>query len=564
MPTQTRKVHPAAHAAALLLCLSVVSCVSTLLGPPLPSAPPTAFRVENATASAVEVVIQVLDVNGEPVELDASTPFVDIPVVTVTTEEVSFSTLTPIGAAAAAQAQQSGAGDGVSDGLSDLGAWTTVHMPGFAITEGYLVCGPIVQVSATLQDTETVVLFEGEGTGTPGFDAGSVGEFGERFLLEGVHFACGQSVVIRIGEDGSATNGKLAVVPAGGISPFDPIESPDTGTGEGGEDGGDSEEPSSTDIQVQIENRATIIADVHMVVGTTAGEQSFDVSVPPDAATEGEFACGTQLTFSAVFPNTERPPNQEDNSLFPDAIIVLTGDGTGAPGFDEASVSPDGERFLVVGTHVNCGDTVVLTILDDSAVLTPNGFNGVGVGAASLQVGSESGEAGDTQDPEGSASEPDMSLVIDNQTGEFVRVDAVGGAASLGQQLDIFVTAGGQSEGALSCADRYTLTAYSLIPSALQGLLDQVLVILQGDGTGTTGFDEGSIGSIGQRLLLRGIHYECGGTLEVTITDPGQLGFAEPSIVDTNGVVIGFDDINSNGIQDEVPDRLGEGTVEVE
>ena len=309
-----------------------------------------------------------------------------------------------------------------------------------------------------------------------------------------------------------------------------------------------------------IENQASIIADVNLVVAASAGEQTFETSIPPDETTEGIFTCGTQLTVSATFPNTDRPPSQSASDEYPDATIVLTGDGTGAIGFDEASIAATGERILVVGTHVNCGDTVTITIVDDSAVMTPNGFNGVATGAGVVTVGDED----DPQQPDPSQSEPDMSIAVGNQTPSFMRVNIVAGAANLGQQLDIYIPANGESQGAVSCADRYTLTAYSLLASALDGLQDQVLIVLEGDGTGTAGFDEGSVGAIGQRVLVRGVHYECGDTIDVTLTDPGTVGYPEPDMLNTNGDVIGFHDINGNGIQDDIPDTLGRGTVDVE
>ena len=81
--------------------------------------------------------------------------------------------------------------------------------------------------------------------------------------------------------------------------------------------------------------------------------------------------------------------------------------------------------------------------------------------------------------------------MVYNETSQFMRVNVVAGTANLGQQLDIYVPDDGSSEGALSCADRYTVTAYSLAAAALEGLQDQVLIVLTGDGTGTAGFDEG-------------------------------------------------------------------------
>ena len=352
-----------------LTCVFVTSCVSTFFTT-TPGEQAMAFRIENATAGAVEVVIQVMDANGNPIDTTATTTTVDIPVVTVSETDVSFSTLTPIGAAAAASSEQPESADG-QEVSSVLGSQATIRVPGFSTSEGILVCGAIIKVTATTDGTEdgagTQILFDGAGTGTPGFDQGSVGQSGERFLLESLDFTCGESVVIRIGDDGTATStsagsnatGKLAVVAAGEPSPFDPIEAPGSSTSteststEGGDSGtnGETQETGPTTVLIQIENHATIIADINMVVGTAAGEQTFAVSVPPNMATEGEFMCGTQFTFPATFPNTDRPPSQEPDSEFPDAIIILTGDGTGSPGFDEASVSRSEEHTSELQSH---------------------------------------------------------------------------------------------------------------------------------------------------------------------------------------------------------------------
>ena len=74
---------------------------------------------------------------------------------------------------------------------------------------------------------------------------------------------------------------------------------------------------------------------------------------------------------------------------------------------------------------------------------------------------------------------------------------------------------------------------------------------------------KGSVGAIGQRVLVRDVHYECGNAFEITITDPGAVGYPEPDLLNTNGDKIGYDDINGNGIQDSIPDQLGSGEIEV-
>ena len=66
--------------------------------------------------------------------------------------------------------------------------------------------------------------------------------------------------------------------------PFDPIDTPGSGTGQ-----------SDTTITVKVDNQASIIADLSMVISASAGDQTYSTSVPPDEVTEGAFSCGTQL-----------------------------------------------------------------------------------------------------------------------------------------------------------------------------------------------------------------------------------------------------------------------------
>jgi hypothetical protein len=350
-------------------------------------------------------------------------------------------------------------------------------------------------------------------------------------------------------------------------SPFGPVDSGGGGGGSDGDDGGDGDDgddgPNSgaTTFTLRVRNNTPTLADALLVVSTAAASgEVFEVSVPAQVTTQGQFVCGTQLTISATFVNSAAAGTDAESA---DAVIVLTGAGSGAAGFDESSVSKTGERILVLGTHFECGETVQVSIDDDSAVNTPNGFNALGAGAGVVQV-LAAGEDPDDADSGDSGGDPDMDVVVENLTVEFVRVNVASGSGGLGPQLDIFVPPNTVSTGQAGCSDRFTITAFSEAQEALEGLQNQVLIILSGDGTGTAGFDGGSVGSIGQRLLLADVHYDCGQTFRVQITDPGMLGFSEPSLVDSNGVAIGFEDVNSNGVQDEVPDRLGSGTVGVE
>lgn len=542
--------------------LAIPACNPTFLSNAGGGGGALGLRIENATASSARVVVDLLDSRGEPIESSQVGSAVDIPVVTITPGSVQYSILTPVGASA----QQGAAVTGF------LATSSTVQVPGQDTSEGGVFCAPVIRINATIGEGEQAVRLTGDGTGTPGFDSGSVGADGERFLVEGVDYVCGQAAVVRIDDDGATTaRGRVAVVNAGSGSPFGstgfgPSDgSGDGGSGSGGSGGGDmgSNGSSGPDappelIRVRIDNRASRIATVDLVVGTTSGDQSFNANVPANEATEGDFTCGTQLTITAGFPD---PDTQTVDPDGPQSLVILTGEGTGSEGFDGSSVSLDGKRILVVGTHVDCGDTVLVTLQGDAGGgSAPIGFEGLIVLGGSVEVlgPGESIDDADTLDP------TDTLINVVNQTSEFVSVSVFGAVGALVGTQDIFVPPNSQSGGTVACAEGYLVTAKSLTAEALQGLVDEVLIVLTGDGTGSTNFDEGSVGQDGSRLLQQTQHYICGDTITVTVTDPGQPGFTEPSMIDTNGAVTGFTDLNGNGVQDEIPDRLGAGTVEVE
>jgi hypothetical protein len=404
---------------ASLIVLSAVFTTGTLsCGPVIGegSVPPNAtlFRIENATASAVVSTITVLDESGEPIGSSTATTSqtqIEIPVITVTPDGVSYGTLQRVGASAARAGTETGSSTGALAGEAE------VLVPGYTISEGRLACGAAVEVSMTIDGQSVSVLLTGDGSGTPEFDAGSVGEDGKRFLIHGRDFVCGEAVVLRVDDDGTKAGsqvalarGRVAVVPAGSTSPFSPIVNPGTGGGDGSGDGGDTD---------------------------TNGGAS-----PVPAA--------------------------------------------------------------------------------------------------------------------------DVSIEVVNQTTEFLRVAVMIGSGSLAQETNVFVPPGGTSTGQVDCVDSYTLTAYSLTARALTGLVEEVLIVLTGDGTGATSFDSGSVGQKGQRVLQAAVHYACGDDFVVTITDPGSPGFVEPSVFDEEGEPVGFIDVNTNNIQDAIPDRLGSGTVEVQ
>lgn len=329
-------------------------------------------------------MVEVLDAEGNLLDVGGVFGPVEIPVVTVSPGSVSFSTLQPVGAAAAALGGSTGGdldGEDTAGSPLAIGAQANVRVPGFSISEGFLACGEAIRITGQIESSEAQVSFSGDGTGTFGFDEGSVGDSGERFLVRTIHFGCGDSVVIRVDSDGEGVSGEssqlargeLAIVAPGLASPFDPIVDP------GNSDSGDDDMPPvSTDVTIQIANQGGVISTSVVTLNNGVDEQTFTVTVPPGAQSEGVFDCGTQFTLSATYPNPETPEDLES-----EALVILSGDGTGSPGFDEVSVSREGQRILVVGTHVNCGDTILVTLDDD---VEPIGFQGIGVLSGTVEV----------------------------------------------------------------------------------------------------------------------------------------------------------------------------------
>ena len=66
--------------------------------------------------------------------------------------------------------------------------------------------------------------------------------------------------------------------------------------------------------------------------------------------------------------------------------VSLTGDGTGTVGFDEQTIGPGNARFLVLGEHFECGQTIVVTILDDAAEVDEEVDETARIGLGSIEV----------------------------------------------------------------------------------------------------------------------------------------------------------------------------------
>lgn len=362
-----RRTHGLAGSFALAVLVTPLlsACSGDLLDPSARSTTtPVGVRIENATGATVQVQLEALDAQGETI-VPSGNQAIEIPVVTITDSGVSYGTLTPIGAGAAAA-------DGSLGGDADAYATdATVRVPGFSTTQGPLYCGSWVRITAQADADDATIRIFGAGSGTRSFDSGSVGESGERYFLGGVDFECGQTIVVRVADSSSSATasatGTAVIISAGEESPFDPIVPP--GSGEG--------EPTTIDVQVQ--NTGAVIGTLRMEVTTSDGDtDNYTVTVPPAAITSGTFACGTQFKFTATYPDPETPDDQDTERM-----VILTGDGTGALGFDDASVARTGERYLVVGADVACGDTVRVTLRDD---LAPIGFSGISAFSGSVTV----------------------------------------------------------------------------------------------------------------------------------------------------------------------------------
>lgn len=365
--TRRWKTAVAILASPIFLAVGAVGCSSDLLGSSARRATPVTIRLENATASTTEFLLEALDASGDPISAASVQP-VNIPVVTIGEGGVNFGVLTPVGAGAAVAD-----GSLLPGGLGLFDVSATVQVPGFAATDGALYCGQMVRISAQTKVTEGLISLSGAGAGTPAFDEGSVGETGERYLRAGVDFECGETIVVRVGQDasgaGSSSAGAVAVIVPGASSPFGPIPNP--GSSAGGQ--------TPATIAIEVENRGAVIGTLRLEVTPSSGAvQEHLVTVPPSAVTTGTFACGTTFRLSASYPDPETPDDQDTERL-----VILTGDGTGALGFDEASVSRTGERYLVVGTHVSCGDTVHVVLRDD---VEPIGFSGIGAFSGTVTV----------------------------------------------------------------------------------------------------------------------------------------------------------------------------------
>ena len=237
----------------------------------------------------------------------------------------------------------------------------TVRVPPQEFTDGLLACGDEITITATIDTTQTTqVVLEGVGTGTPGFDEGSVGLEGERLLLKDVHFNCGDTLVVRVTDTGT---GQIEV-----FEPGTTVPEPDFSAGPTIESGEEH-------LEFRINNQTVSLVELQIsekpVAGPSEDESSDEadsldsgstVRVPPGFLTTGVVTCDPQIILvgSIVRPAIDAQEPDEFNHA------VLTGAGAGTMNFDENSVGTDAyQRLLLEGTHFECGDVIMVEFTSD-------------------------------------------------------------------------------------------------------------------------------------------------------------------------------------------------------
>ncbi|HWL95429.1 MAG TPA: hypothetical protein VNT79_18060, partial [Phycisphaerae bacterium] len=235
------------------------------------------------------------------------------------------------------------------------------------------------------------VILTGEGTGTSGFDGGSIGEEGQRYLLRGSHYDCGETILVRIEDDESDTGatpiaiveryGSGEVIPDRGLD-FDTNANENANSNENANantnsntnennnaNGNDNANENTNSNENNNENDNTSEPELVSVtiVNHTAdfirvtfdflaeGEDSDAVTLAPLATTDGQVFCDTEILVAA----TTRAALADGAATAP---IVLTGDGTGTGGFDGGTIGAMGERLIIQSTHFECEDQITIDI----------------------------------------------------------------------------------------------------------------------------------------------------------------------------------------------------------
>lgn len=469
----------------------------------------------------------------------------------------------PIGGASVEGAAK-GRGASVSaQSITILSNDAEVLVPGGGVTSGILGCGDLITLSASdgTNGTTTAEL-TGAGTGTPGFDSGSTSADGERFLLRGTDFQCGDSIVLQLSD---AESGRIFVVPPGGTMPTTII-------GDGADAGGPTtnDQPVSSGagtITFRLENATPTDADftIDPADADAAGDETraIDVRVPAGAFSSGEIECGTSYVVSSAMVDDDA------------TSVLYEGNGTGTPGFDDESIGFDGERLLLFGDHFKCGDSIVVRVTDDGTGIGPSSSDRPR-GWVTVFSSGESLPDPDLPDPDQAVdegTEDSITFVLVNQTesaiqGNFAAGNgslASSGGSDLSEEFDVRVPGFSTTRGIKSCAQEYIVAIAHLESTSTTfsegggtifsggGSVNFHAVVLTGDGTGTDGFDENSISVVRGRLFQLGTHFECGDTITLTVTATNnQFKFDEEGLL-----------ITDEAGNAEILYRVGSGTAAV-
>jgi len=331
------------------------------------------FRIENATASQIDVTLASGLSEVEASLLPAEAVVDDSPVIE-TAEAEPGPEAGPEPEAARFITEE------------DLPPEATIRVAGGSYSEGELLCGDQVIVSASADtDTPKTVMLTGAGAGTPGFDESSVGLTGERTLLFDIHYACGDTVVIRVTDDGTGVGGSASDEGLGEVQVYPPAEVPSVG-GLCGPDGADRDAAAESDsVLINIDNQTGTGISLEFLVGTGDAETDVqtDVTVLPFGLANGTLGCAQQVTLRALLIESSSGVDGTSPTLYQ---VTLTGDGTGAVGFDEATVGPGNTRLLLKGEHFECGDTIRVTILDDAAGVDEETDSVARIGLGTVEV----------------------------------------------------------------------------------------------------------------------------------------------------------------------------------
>ncbi len=257
-----------------------------------------------------------------------------------------------------------------------------VQVPPGEYTAGTLPCGFTYKIEGTIEGTSDSIVFDGEGTGTEGFDSGSVGPSGERFLQVDEHYLCKQTVVVTVTDDGTGVGSSVSETPTGTIDVYNYGEAPAPNLPRPGDDGGDDGQTPTEKVRVRIRNATTAFVQVNLTRGTGSGDTSVDVRVPPLASSEGTLECASRFTVEA---NHLEDADSAQGSGF--HTVILLGDGTGADGFDGNNIGTDNTRTLRLDEHYECGDLIEVTIESTGNSFDPDSGDPIyGIGSGTVTV----------------------------------------------------------------------------------------------------------------------------------------------------------------------------------